>query len=429
MRSLLARRRPLRCPALALRLPWPVPARLMVCVLAVFGMAACSDAFGPDGESQQPTRYASVAAGGLHTCALGTDDRTYCWGARNVRQLGGAAGDLCVDDLCTRPLRLPDTPPYSELTAGVDHTCGLEGGQVSCWGFNRWGQLGDDGVIVTPCPFQRFARCSASPHAVAIGHAMAAVSTANLHTCALTTDGTAFCWGRNDLGKLGTGDVEDRGAPVPVATSSRFQAISAGYNHTCGVTLAGGAMCWGGGGSGQLGAEGASQTRVPVPVAGAADLVDVAASGTHTCALDEAGAVSCWGLGAGGRLGSGDTQSSAAPVPALVPEPATALTAGVAHTCALGTSGTVYCWGVNANGQLGDETVNDRSTPTSVPISDPVRQISAGVAYTCAVTVPGDLYCWGNNKQGQLGDGTRVGRARPVLIGGPGYRAASDRPG
>lgn len=416
---------PARGPAPTTRPLARLRARLLVCGLAASGLAGCGDALGPGGESRQPTAYASVAAGGLHTCALGTDHRTYCWGARNVHQLGGAAGDPCVDHLCTRPVRLPDTPPYSELAAGFDHTCGLEGGQISCWGFNRWGQLGDDGVVVTPCPFQTFTQCSAIPQAVAIGHAMAAVSTANLYTCALTTDGTAFCWGRNDFGRLGTGDVEDRGRPVTVATASRFRAISAGYDHTCAVTLDGGAMCWGRGGSGQLGTDGTSETLVPVTVAGADDLVDVGAGGTHTCALDGAGAVSCWGLGAGGRLGSGDTLSSAIPVQALVPEQATAITAGVRHTCALGTSGTVYCWGVNSNGQLGDATVDDRWTPTAALVPDPVRQVSAGATHTCAVTVPGGLYCWGNNAQGQLGNGTRVGKAVPVLVGGPGYRATT----
>ena len=68
------------------------------------------------------------------------------------------------------------------------------------------------------------------------------VSTAGGHTCAVTSDGEAYCWGQNTYGQLGTGSTSgpetcaiDQGCslrPAPVATTLRFRQISAGGAHT-----------------------------------------------------------------------------------------------------------------------------------------------------------------------------------------------------
>ncbi len=42
------------------------------------------------------------------------------------------------------------------------------------------------------------------------------VALGNYHTCAVKTDGTLLCWGRNDYGQLGMGDTTDRHTPERV---------------------------------------------------------------------------------------------------------------------------------------------------------------------------------------------------------------------
>ncbi|HKH83835.1 MAG TPA: hypothetical protein VKA25_09135, partial [Gemmatimonadales bacterium] len=42
------------------------------------------------------------------------------------------------------------------------------------------------------------------------------VATGPGHTCAITTDGRAWCWGQNDNGQLGTGDTKSVTRPTPV---------------------------------------------------------------------------------------------------------------------------------------------------------------------------------------------------------------------
>ena len=65
------------------------------------------------------------------------------------------------------------------------------------------------------------------------------VSAGAYHTCGLTADHHAYCWGENALGALGNGD---RGGtiradePVPVLTNLKFIAISAGVSNTCALS-------------------------------------------------------------------------------------------------------------------------------------------------------------------------------------------------
>jgi hypothetical protein len=41
------------------------------------------------------------------------------------------------------PVQVGTTNDWSEVSAGSEHTCGLRGGALSCWGSNLHGALGD----------------------------------------------------------------------------------------------------------------------------------------------------------------------------------------------------------------------------------------------------------------------------------------------
>ena len=59
------------------------------------------------------------------------------------------------------------------------------------------------------------------------------VSACGNHTCAVTTDDRAFCWGDNTWGQLGDGAHGfARLAPVRVLGGLRFRHVSAGFYHT-----------------------------------------------------------------------------------------------------------------------------------------------------------------------------------------------------
>jgi alpha-tubulin suppressor-like RCC1 family protein len=84
------------------------------------------------------------------------------------------------------------------------------------------------------------------------------------HTCGVTTDSLAYCWGAAGMIGSVTGGA-DRLSPTPVAGGLHFSALKAGITHTCGVTTTGRVWCWGLNGNGQLG-DGNKPTGSAVPV-------------------------------------------------------------------------------------------------------------------------------------------------------------------
>ena len=72
------------------------------------------------------------------------------------------------------------------------------------------------------------------------------ITAGGWHTCGLTGDGRAYCWGAGSEGRLGNDLGEDSAVPVGVAGGLRFKALGAGYKNTCGITVDGAVYCWGG---------------------------------------------------------------------------------------------------------------------------------------------------------------------------------------
>lgn len=333
------------------------------------------------------------------SCGLAHDGGLYCWGE---------------SELIPTPKPYPGSR-YVRISAGSGHVCGLtDAGVLSCGGANGSGQLGDNTTLDR-----------AAPVAVAIpgARSVAAVATGTYHTCAVATDGTAWCWGKNATGQLGDGTTSDRYLPVPVAAPGQvFDAIAANEYHTCALTVDGQAWCWGLNDTGQLGIGLATHTEpVPVPVSmpGLA-FATIALGISHTCGLTDAGNVWCWGFNHRGRLGDGTTINRSFPVLALNTDqvPYSAITAGRDHTCALTSLGSAYCWGRGALGATGLGHTEDKHRPTAVvmPSGTTFTGLSGGFAHTCAVDNRGGAWCWGWNDAGRLGDGTTIDRLVPTRV-------------
>jgi alpha-tubulin suppressor-like RCC1 family protein len=81
------------------------------------------------------------------------------------------------------------------------------------------------------------------PVAVAGAHVFTSLSSGYQHTCGLTSDGTAWCWGWAALTGSGT-EIESK-IPTAVFGGNRFQMLRAGGTATCGITMTGSLLCWG----------------------------------------------------------------------------------------------------------------------------------------------------------------------------------------
>jgi alpha-tubulin suppressor-like RCC1 family protein len=367
--------------------------------------------------------FAAVFAGGAHTCALtSVPGAAYCWGRGESGQLGvPAPPSTCLTDgglfSCSMiPVPVAGGLMFQTLAGGGSHTCALtSGGTAYCWGNNQFGQLGDTSTTNQDAPVP-----------VAGGLAFVSIDAGAAHTCGLTSSGAVYCWGRNNRGQLGDGTTNNRAVPVAVSGNHTFQLIAAGgfsNGHTCGLTDVGIAYCWGDNERGQLGAGTSDIGPHPVPSAVSGGLVFerlTAGLGRHSCGLTEVGAAYCWGENTFGALGNRSKKDSSVPVAVAGNLSFDQLVAGgfIGHTCALIDSGAAYCWGENEKGQVGDGTTRDRVAPQAVVGGLAFLSIDAGFRHTCGVASTGIVYCWGSSGAGQLGNNSNSLSTVPTKVFG-----------
>jgi cysteine-rich repeat protein len=294
------------------------------------------------------------------------------------------------------------------------------------------------------------------------------------HTCAILYTGALKCWGNNDGGQLGVGDIKARGddsnemgstlLAINLGLNSTVVAVAAGDRHTCAVLVGGSVRCWGNNMYGQLGlgdiqnrGDGPMEMGSVLPAVNlgmGAKATALAGGYSYTCARLDDGSVKCWGGNVSGQLGLGDTLArgdEANEMGSLLPtidlgtgKTAAAIASGADHVCALLNDGAIKCWGENTDGRLGLGDTEDRGDNPgemgdALPAVDlgpglTVTAIALGYNHTCALLAGGKVKCWGINDQGQLGLGmtggvgddlTKMGANLPFVDLGSGKTATA----
>jgi alpha-tubulin suppressor-like RCC1 family protein len=362
-----------------------------------------------------PLSFRQVSTGNFHTCGLTTDDRAYCWGSGFDGQLGTG-----TDAQHLKPAAVVGGLTFRQVSAGRDYSCGVTTDyKAYCWGNNGAGQLGDGtqgvGSRLSPVP-------------VLGGLQFRQVDAGTWHTCGVTRDNRAYCWGQNYYGQLGIGGGDrylNRTTPVAVLSSHRFLQVSAGGIHTCGITTDSQAFCWGSNRYGQVGDGTTTTRRRPVLVAGGHLFKQVSAGEEgqgpgHTCAVTTSDKAYCWGYGREGQLGDNNTILRLTPRAVVGGLSFRQVSAGERNTCARTPTNVAYCWGYNILGEIGNGTTTQSSKPVAVMGGLSFTQVNTeGALHVCATTDTNMAYCWGSNNVGQLGDGTYMDRLKPRAVLGP----------
>jgi len=371
-------------------------------------------------------------------CEARLDTVQNCGGCGNVC----GAGSGCKNGDCV-PLEV------TQLAAS-GHTCALlNDGNVKCWGDNLSGQLGlGDAVNRGDGPNEMG---SALPVVnLGTGKRATSIAAGGSHTCALLTDNSVKCWGRNANGQLGQGDTATRGdeanemgdklLALALGLGKTVKLLATGENHGCAILNDDTVKCWGSNAFGQLGlgdvaarGDNANEMGAALPIValGTGKTAKALALGdAHSCAILNDNTVKCWGGNGDGQLGLGDKANrgdganemgDALPVVSLgVGKTAKAIVARGNHTCALLSNGTVKCWGSNAFGQLGQgdsaergdgpNEMGDSLLPIDLGLGLDGKLVLAGNNFTCAVVQGDQVKCWGWNTAGQLGQGDTMAR-------------------
>ena len=172
---------------------------------------------------------------------------------------------------------------------------------------DRWGQNGDYGALGDGTNVTRL-----RPVAVVGGLKFRQVSAGVAHSCGVTTDNRAYCWGLSTDGALGTG-------PTPAATGpwpSRAGSVSSWSRPRCahvrphyrrpGLLLGNEYVRPFGDGTNE-------RRNVPVAVRGGHTFTQISASWEHTCAVEASGVAWCWGSNRFGQLGTGEKPPAGRP--------------------------------------------------------------------------------------------------------------------
>lgn len=313
-------------------------------------------------------------------------------------------------------LRALTATPFA---GGDQHTCAVvSDGTVQCWGKNDHGQLGDGTTTDSSTPVT----------VLGINNAVS-IATGQNHSCAALATGYVNCWGANDQGQLGDGTNTGSASAVPVNAinaSIKATAVFANANRSCALLANGYVKCWG---AAYLGNGTDTDSLYPVRVSRVRNVLavavgrgDPATTGAGTsCVVIADGSVWCWGDGSNGALGNGTTNKVLYPVTVKGITNATAATAGENYACALLADGSVKCWGKNDVGQLGlgPGDTTSYSIPEPVKGIDNAISISAHYQHTCAALATGGIKCWGADGNRQLGnDSVAAYSTTPVVVNG-----------
>jgi alpha-tubulin suppressor-like RCC1 family protein len=326
-------------------------------------------------------------------------------------------------------------------------------GNLFAWGWNVYGQLGDNTIMDKSSPVQ----------SIDTGTNWYQVSATfgSTSSFGIKTNGTLWAWGAGGSGALGDGSVVDKSSPVQVGTATNWKKISGQIAIKTDGTL----WVWGYDYAG-TGISPNVPVSTPVQVGTATNWKDVTKGYNHRGGIKTDGTLWLWGRNLYGELGDGTfsnwnggagpgsslTNSKSTPIQVGTDTTWKKVSAGFVHTAAIKNDGTLWIWGgltgvgpyqstpvqvvgggtdwkqlssgnyvtyaIKNDGTLWSVT-NIASSPVQISSGGTNwKQVSAGYNSNAAIKSNGTLWTWAlGNSSGQLGDGTTVNKLTPIQVG------------
>lgn len=262
-------------------------------------------------------------------------------------------------------------------------------------------------------------------------HEVSSIALGDNHSCAVLHDGSLKCWGSNERGQLGFGQLgsvvgdsaSELGVALPAVLAGPVSGLAAGGAFTCAIVERQ-LWCWGDNEHGQLGRESSVAQSVQPALANLGEPVrSISAGSTHACALLESGAVKCWGSNAFAEIGGlagedvgDDTGEMGENLPSVaLPAKATLIACGSDFSCAILEDQRVYCWGSGASGKVGAISGEVTSEPHWMQFDAGFKPngLALGGNHACAFVAEGEARCWGSGEYGQRASNNGTLGAQP----------------
>lgn len=240
-----------------------------------------------------------ISLGGPPTtweCASLADGGVACQGSNVDGTLKALSPVACANPDCgvlCRPGTYSCVPSWTTVpgVAGIvqaHRACGVDtDGAVSCWGSGngvkasrgRVRKLAGDFAILEGGDL-----LDVTTDTLVDLHGVVDVSGSHSSACAVSSEGTLSCWGRNEYGTVGDGTTQDRSGPVVVGQG--FHNVEVGFLTVCGRVADGTVSCWGVvafDGDAGVPCPKLSTSRcalTPLPIPGLSDVVQIAGTST-----------------------------------------------------------------------------------------------------------------------------------------------------
>lgn len=306
-----------------------------------------------------------ITASFHNTCALDTGGLAWCWGEASKGKLGNGT----TTPQANNPVQVSDGHRFTKLDVGGDVACGLrQDGRILCWGDDTRGAMGNgaSGASTTP-----FLMPDVGPWVkVAVGGRTA---------CGIKADGTAWCWGQGNSGQLGNNTTTTTNqSPLLLADAGPWLDIVVSFAHACGIKIDGTAWCWGSADQGRLGNGTTTGTySYPQKVLDDGPWLQLSTNkesdltNASTCGIKMDGSAWCWGNNEDGQLGDGTKEKSSIPVRVGDPGPWALITVGDGIACGMKTNGSLWCWGDDdpLYQTINGPAIGDTRVPTPVAMA------------------------------------------------------------
>lgn len=286
-----------------------------------------------------------------------------------------------------------------QITTGLRSTCAITlEGTLYCWGYN----------------YEDYSLPKTTAQQVGSDDGWQNVATGEFHTCAIQS-GELFCWGRNTKGQLGNAVQNDDviTEPTQIGTNDNWSLVAAGNFFTCAIQT-GELFCWGENQYGQVGNNDTDDVLEPTQIGTDDGWTHISAGNNHICGI-QSGELYCWGNTTSREEADDNADDQRAPTRIGTENDWTDISAGSEHTCAIRQS-NLYCWGNNDGSQLGIEDTTTEPSPTLVDDTHDWKSVAAGQAHSCATTENNELFCWGKNDYNQLGNADNDDVPTPTQI-------------